>query len=256
MKHIAVYMRVSTDAQSTDSQEHELRRYLESRGVNPNNRSLVAWYVDKISGDQVARPSLKKLKKNIERGLVSEVVVWKLDRLSRRMIDGINTIHKWLESDVALVSVTQQFDFRGPIGKAVAALLLALAEEELNNIRDRIRAGISRARANGKKWGGWPKGKRRKRRLTPRAMSIAENMWLQGFPASTIADNLGINEKYVFRIAKQLGWRTEAKMAQRMNNRREAARLRKAKSKIKRQLAEENEAIDVEERLRNAIMED
>lgn len=207
MKHVAVYMRVSTDSQSTDSQESELRKYLTDRGLDPDDRSRVVWYVDTISGDKINRTELSLLRKRAKDGAVSEVVCWKIDRLSRTMLDGINLICEWLDSGIAVISITQQFDFRGPIGKAVAALLLALAEAELQNIRERIKAGIQRAKKAGKKWGGAPKGRRTKK-LRGKTNAI-HRMWLQGIPVRHIAKIVGVTRQTIHNMAKDLKWKTD-----------------------------------------------
>lgn len=244
MKHIAVYMRVSTEDQSTGSQEQEIRKYLESRGLNPDNRLQVVWYIDKISGDKIYREALNRLRLRAGAGAVSEVVVWKLDRLSRSMIDGINLIHNWLESGIAVVSITQQFDFRGPIGKAVAALLLALAESELQGIRERVRAGIERARKNGKKWGGWQAGRARKIKQYG-LLKNAEAMWLQGHSAPSIAKSLGVSRQHVYRLMKKRGFTEQSRMETRIRNQElNSAMIAAAKAPPKYKDKREREIID------------
>lgn len=63
--------------------------------------------------------------------MVKTAVVWKLDRISRRQRDGINVLADWCERDVRVVSVTQQIDLSGAVGRMVASVMFGLAEIEL-----------------------------------------------------------------------------------------------------------------------------
>ena len=74
---------------------------------------------------------------------------WKLDRLSRSLRDGIDTLCDWLDKGVRLVSVTQQLDFAFPAGKMIASVLFAVAEMEQQTRRERQAAGIAVAKRNG-----------------------------------------------------------------------------------------------------------
>jgi DNA invertase Pin-like site-specific DNA recombinase len=78
---------------------------------------------------------------------VKTVVLWKLDRLSRRLKDGITTLAEWSEKNLRIVVVTQQLDFNGSVGRMIAALLLGLAEIENEYIgKSCRRRGLSRRR--------------------------------------------------------------------------------------------------------------
>jgi DNA invertase Pin-like site-specific DNA recombinase len=77
------------------------------------------------------------------------VVVWKLDRFSRRQRDGINLLADWCERGVRVVSVTQQIDLNGAVGRMVASVMFGLAEIESEYRRERQAAGIHVARKNG-----------------------------------------------------------------------------------------------------------
>ena len=61
-------------------------------------------------------------------GTIKTVIVWKLDRISRRLQDGINLIADWCERGVRVVSITQQIDLSGPVGRMVASVMFGLAE--------------------------------------------------------------------------------------------------------------------------------
>ena len=84
---IAAYVRVSTKHQKTDSQEQEIRTWL---GNNGYDLSQVEWYRDKESGKTLKRPEFDRLQADIFDGRIESVICWKLDRLSRRLRDGVN----------------------------------------------------------------------------------------------------------------------------------------------------------------------
>lgn len=81
MKHVAIYVRVSTNGQSTKSQEPDLRRWEFDWLANHENK--VKWYGDKFTGKTMDRPGWTKLMTAVRQGEVSTIVVWKLDRLGR-----------------------------------------------------------------------------------------------------------------------------------------------------------------------------
>src|SRR4029078_8355122 len=123
------------------------------------------WFVDKgKSGDSLKRPAFEKLQAAVFAGKVRTIVVYKLDRLSRSLRDGINVLCDWCDKGLRVVSVTQQIDFNGTVGKMLAAVLLGVAEMEEQNRLERQRAGIDAALADvraGKRkgWGGRKPGK-------------------------------------------------------------------------------------------------
>lgn len=153
-KMTACYLRVSTFDQQKglDSQRRALKEYCHNHGMDH-----VKWYRDVLSGSTTQRPAFKRLQRHIFDGRVDTVVTWKLDRLSRSLKDGINVLCDWLERDVRVVAVTQQLDFSGATGQLVAAVLLAVAAMERENLRENTKRGIAAARARGVKLGKRPK---------------------------------------------------------------------------------------------------
>ena len=97
---IACYLRVSSSSQKTDSQRHDLELWLKGQGLDPNE---VQWFEDKETGKTMKRHGLLQLQKAIFNGEVKTVVVWKLDRISRRLKDGVNALADWC--DAACVSL-------------------------------------------------------------------------------------------------------------------------------------------------------
>ena len=116
------------------------------------------------------------------------VVVWKLGRLSRSIVDGVKLLSDWVARGVRVVAVTQQINLSGPLGRMVASLLLGIAEMEREHLRERQAAGIARAKARGVKFG---------RPQSVDATAI-RRMKSDGLPVSRIARLLGISRQSVY----------------------------------------------------------
>ncbi|HEY9662072.1 MAG TPA: recombinase family protein [Allocoleopsis sp.] len=170
LSSIACYLRISSRTQKTDSQKAEIEQWLIRHGHAPTR---VQWFEDKETGKTLKRPAFDRLQTAIFDGNIKTVIVWKLDRISRRLKDGINTLASWCERGVRVVSVTQQIDLNGAIGSMLAGVMFGLAEIELEYRRERQSAGIKLARQRGVIRDGSgaqpkpsPKGQRSRRFLT------------------------------------------------------------------------------------------
>ncbi len=186
---VACYCRVSTRQQKTDSQRAEIQRWLKGHGLNPKS---VRWFEDHESGKIIQRPAFDALQLKIFSGQIKTVVVWKLDRLSRRLKDGINVLADWCEQGVRIVSVTQQIDLTGPVGHMVASVMFGLAEIELEYRRERQAAGIRVARTRGIYQG-------RKSGTTKAIPKRALELRNRGLKIPEIASALNVSERSVFR---------------------------------------------------------
>lgn len=187
-KTVAAYVRVSTVGQNEAGQRAEIQRWLTGNGIKAGR---VQWFIDKKSSDNLKRPAFEELQAAIFSGEVGTVVVYKLDRLSRSLRDGINTLCEWCDQGLRVVSVTQLIDFNGTIGKMLAAVLLGIAEMEQETRRERQAAGIAAAKRKGvyqgRKLGTTKAEPARARKLRDRGLTIAE-----------IAKSLGVSEPTVF----------------------------------------------------------
>ncbi|WP_010586451.1 recombinase family protein [Schlesneria paludicola] len=186
---IAAYVRVSSRHQKDDSQRAEIQKWMDANGIDPKQ---VEWYADKESGTTMKRPAFEKLQADIFHGKVKSVILWKLDRLSRRLRDGITTLADWAERGLKIVVVTQQLEFNGAVGRTLAALLMGLAEIEWEYRKERQLAGIEVAKKRGVYKGrqfGTTKAKPK------RAIELRD----KGSSAAEIATALGISERTVFR---------------------------------------------------------
>jgi DNA invertase Pin-like site-specific DNA recombinase len=188
----AVYVRVSTVGQNESGQRREIQRWLTGNGIID-----AIWFVDKESGDTLARPAFEKLQKDIFDGKVKTVVVWKLDRLSRSLKDGITVLCEWCDKSIRVVSVTQQIDFNGAVGKLIAAVLFAVAQMEQETRRERQAAGISVAKERGV-YRGRKKGATKAGINTSRVAELRQ----QGVTFPEIAQALGVSVSSVRRYFK------------------------------------------------------
>ncbi|TWT31108.1 DNA-invertase hin [Posidoniimonas corsicana] len=186
----AVYIRVSTVGQNEAGQKAEIERWLKGHGITD-----ATFYVDKKSGDNLNRPSFEQLQKAVFAGEVKTIVCYKLDRLSRSLKDGINTLVSWIEAGVRVVSVTQQLDFSGATGQLVASVLFAVAQMEQETRRERQKAGIEAAKARGQYLG-------RKPGTTKSKPQRAQKLREKGLNAEEIATAMGISRATVFRYLK------------------------------------------------------
>jgi DNA invertase Pin-like site-specific DNA recombinase len=190
---VAVYLRVSSRTQRHVSQEGEIRRWLEGNGIDI---AAVAWYRDVETGKKLDRPEFNRLRGDIFDGKVKTVVVWKLDRLSRRLKDGIDIISDWCDRGVRIVSTTQQIDLSGAVGRMVAAVMLGLAEIELEYRQERQAAGIRAAKKRGVYAG-------RKVGTTKKSPARAAELHAKGLTAPEIAEAMGVSLRTVWRYLEQ-----------------------------------------------------
>ncbi len=195
-RHIsAIYVRCSTEEQNEASQRREISLYLEREGLSSDR---VRWFVDKATGDNLDRSGFEELDRLVESGAVATVIVWKLDRLARNMLDGLTTVSRWLQSGVRFVSITQAFDFRGVIGKMVASLLFGFAELEQQTRRERQRAGIEAAKERGGVYTGRQRGATKAGIRPERAVELRG----KGLKYQEIAEAMGVSQSTVIRYLR------------------------------------------------------
>ncbi len=152
MKRVAVYARVSTLDQTTANQLLDLRQMAEQRGFE-----IVEEYVDHgISGTRARRPALDKMMTDARRGRFDIVVVWAADRLARSVKHFVEVLAELDHLGIGFVSFREQIDTAGPLGRAVMIIVSAIAELERSLIVERVRAGIRRARLEGRHIGRRP----------------------------------------------------------------------------------------------------
>ena len=145
----AIYCRVSTQEQaehghSIDEQQDRLKKYCDAMGWEDATPYIDAGF----SGASTDRPALKKLLKDIHAGYVRNVVVYKLDRLSRSQKDTLYLIEdEFLKNGVDFVSMSENFDTSTPLGRAMIGILAVFAQLEREQIKERMEMGkLARAK--------------------------------------------------------------------------------------------------------------
>lgn len=197
-KQIAVYGRVSTDAQSHASQLREVRAYVRRRWP----KAEVVEYLDKASGAKFSRQGLDELMANVRQGRVDVLAVYKLDRLGRSLQHLAQLLGEFETHRTSLVATSQGIDTSdsNPAGRLQMHVLAAVAEFERSVIKERINAGLAAARDRGAQLG-------RPRTLDRRRAEVGKLM-RKGMSGRKIAARLKIPEGSIFnvmRAAKQAG---------------------------------------------------
>jgi len=177
----AIYARVSTADQTCENQLIDLRRYCAARGWDATE------YVDTgVSGAKDRRPALDQLMADARRRKVDTVVVWRLDRFGRNLRHLITAIEELNVAGVSFVSMGENIDTASPTGRLLLGIMGSFAEFERERIRERIHAGLARARRQGQKLG-------RKRQRIPisdlqrvAGLSVREAARVLGVPVSRV----------------------------------------------------------------------
>jgi DNA invertase Pin-like site-specific DNA recombinase len=155
-KRAALYLRVSTDGQTTENQRLALEAVAAQRGW-----VVVATYDDAgISGakGRDKRPGLDKLLTDAARARFDVVMAWAMDRLGRSLADLIDTLRTLEAGHVDLFLHQQAIDTTTPAGRMFFHITGTFAEFERDMIRSRVNAGLDRARAKGTRLGRPPVG--------------------------------------------------------------------------------------------------
>ncbi len=146
---VALYARVSTTDQSTDSQLLDLRRYVSERGCD-----IFKEYVDEgISGTKDSRPALNELMNDAKKRRFDVVLVWRFDRFARSTKHLILALEEFKNLRIDFVSYQENIDTSSPLGSAIFTIISAVAQLERDIIAERVKAGLRRAKENGKKLG-------------------------------------------------------------------------------------------------------
>jgi putative DNA-invertase from lambdoid prophage Rac len=144
MFRVGLYARVSThDQQTLPLQMRAMREYAARRGW-----TIVA-QIKEVGSGAAERELREQLLTAARRREIDVVLVWRLDRWGRSLVDLVVTLKELAELGVSFVSLTEALDLTTPTGRAMAGLLSVFAEFEREILRERIRAGIAEARLKG-----------------------------------------------------------------------------------------------------------
>lgn len=150
---VAIYARVSTSDQDPDAQLLVLREYAAQRGFIVHQE-----YVDVVSGDFSRRQgkrdaAFQVLMADASRRVIDCVLVWKYDRFTRSLGVLITTLQQFDSLGIDFISYTQNIDTTTPMGRLFFHIIGSFAEFERELIGERVRAGLVKARAQGKMLG-------------------------------------------------------------------------------------------------------
>ena len=214
-KQNVAYLRVSTEAQTEkyglDMQKQKILEYCEKKGVK-----IDKWYVDGgYSGSKLDRPDIQQLLDDSERGLISCVYIYKLDRMSRDVIDTLNLLYRVLPKyGVQVVSMTEDLKFENPMDKVMIGVNAIMGQYEREVIYMRTRAGMKERVKKGLWMGGGrtPYGYYYDRNdgiLHPKedeaeVVRKAYRLYIDGYSCERISKMLGFKgERIVIQILKR-----------------------------------------------------
>ena len=192
MKTAAIYARVSTNGQTTDNQVRELRKVARRHGWK-----ISAEYIDHgISGSKGRdkRPELDKLLKAANRRDFSIIMAWSVDRLGRSLQHLVGFLDEIHAKGVDLYLHQQNIDTSTPSGKAMFQMAGVFAEFERSMIQERVRAGLERAREQGKVLG--------RPKVSPRIEILIRQKRSKGMGILKIAKEVGVGTSVVQRVLK------------------------------------------------------
>jgi DNA invertase Pin-like site-specific DNA recombinase len=149
MKRAALYCRVSTIDQHPETQLGELRQFAASKGFE-----IAGEYIDHgVSGTRARRPELDRMLDDARRHRFDVLLVWSCDRLARSTKHLLQTIDELNGMGIQFLSQREAIDTEGPLGRAIIVIVSAMAELERCIIIERVKAGMRRAKLEGRQIG-------------------------------------------------------------------------------------------------------
>ena len=143
---VGIYARGSTNEQKTNEQQiKELYDYCELY-----KHEVVAEYQDTESGTTTNRKGFQRMLQDVKDNRIEAVLIWKFDRLSRSLLDLINTVNIFKQYNVQLISKHELVDTSKPEGRLLFNILGSFAEFEVDSIKKRTLLGLERAKREGK----------------------------------------------------------------------------------------------------------
>jgi DNA invertase Pin-like site-specific DNA recombinase len=188
MKRAAMYCRVSTLDQNPETQALDLRQFALQRGL-----LVIETYTDHgVSGTKARRPALDKMMEDARRHKFDVVVVWACDRLARSTKHLLQVLDELNGFGIQFLSQREAIDTEGPLGRAIIVIVSAVAELERSLIVERVRAGMRRAKSEGRQIG--------RARLDVNRDQVVEDR--RGMSLTQVAKKHGISRASVCRLVK------------------------------------------------------
>jgi DNA invertase Pin-like site-specific DNA recombinase len=190
MKRAAIYARVSTADQHVESQIYDLRELAARRGLE-----VVKEYADRgVSGTKARRPGLDDLMKDARQRKFSVMLVSAFDRVARSTKHFLHVIDELDSLVIEFVSRRENIDTSGPMGRLFLTLISSIAELESDLIRERVKAGMRRAKLEGRQIG-------RARLDVDREQVVIDRR--SGLSLTVVAKKHGISRASVCRLMKE-----------------------------------------------------
>jgi len=178
MERAALYIRVSSDRQTGENQLAELRQLAAARGFEPI-------IYEEVESAAKQRPVLDAMIADARAGRVRAILVWALDRLHRSMVGSIQTVLECDRIGVPVISVREPWlDTSGPVRPLLVAIFGWVAEQERARLIERTKAGLERARRQGKRLGRPP--------ASPILLNAAADLVVSGVPIAEAARRKGL----------------------------------------------------------------
>jgi DNA invertase Pin-like site-specific DNA recombinase len=190
-KKAALYCRVSTGDQHPESQLLDLREFAKQRGFEVVNE-----YIDTISGAKSKRPGLDQLMADARRHHFDILVVAAFDRLARNVRHFLEVLDEMNHLGIAFLSVRENIDSSGPLGRAMIIIVGAIAELERSLIVERVKAGMRRAKMEGRRIGRAPLN-------IDRSAVVADR--LSGMSLTKVAKRYRVSRATVCRLVHESG---------------------------------------------------
>lgn len=192
MKRAALYCRVSTIDQHPETQLGELRQFAANRGFQ-----VVGEYIDHgYCGARARRPELDRMMDDARRHKFDVLLVWACDRLARSTKHLLQTIDELNGMGIQFLSQREAIDTEGPLGRAIIVIVSAMAELERCIIIERVKAGMRRARLEGRQIG-------RARLEVDREQIVRDRR--SGMSLTQVAKKHGVSRASVCRMVKDSG---------------------------------------------------
>jgi DNA invertase Pin-like site-specific DNA recombinase len=183
----ALYARVSTADQSVEMQRSDLRSYCTQRGF-----TIYREFCDHgVSGTKERRPALDALMADAHKGKFQVVLVWRFDRWARSSKHLVMTLEELRHLGIEFISYQENIDTSSPLGKAMFTIVAAIAELERNIIVERIKGGLRRAKAMGRKIG---------RPVLEMNTERIMDLKTQGLSIRAIAKQMGASPAYIHKV--------------------------------------------------------
>jgi DNA invertase Pin-like site-specific DNA recombinase len=190
-KRAALYSRISTGDQHLETQLLDLRELAKQRGLE-----IVREYSDVISGAKSKRPGLNSLMSDARRRRFDVVLVAAFDRIARNVRHFLDVLDELNHLNIQFVSLRENIDTGGPLGRAMLTIIGAISELERSLIVERVKAGMRRAKLEGRRIGRTPLNINREQVVQDRR---------SGMSLTKVAKKHHISRASVCRLVKESG---------------------------------------------------